>query len=48
MEWQSITIEPPHDQRELTMEEWRNLYNTLQKQGRPLINLLQAAEELGI
>ena len=44
----ATTIEPPHDQRELTTEEWRNLYNVLQKQGRPLTNLLQAAEELGI
>ena len=41
-------IEPPRDQREFTTQEWQTLYNILQQQGRPLIDLLRVAEELGI
>lgn len=48
MEYGTKIIDPPHDQREFTTDEWRELYTILQRQGRPLINLLQAAEELGI
>ncbi len=48
MESGTIIVETSPEQRVLTTGEWRTLYNMLQKQGRPLINLLQAAEELAI
>lgn len=45
---ETLTVETSNEQRVLTADEWRRLYNKLQEQGRPLINILAAAEEFGI